>query len=250
MSDSAELKYEYKLEKFEGPLDLLLFLIRKNEVNIYDIPIAEITEQFLSYLDYAKTIDLDNLTEFYITAATLLYIKSRMLLPVEVDMDDEEEDPRQELVEKLIDYQKYKKLTDLIVDLREENEWFLERKKNQIMLPFENDENVWEQVEVWDLLQCFSQIMKSIGRERILDMYEEVSVNEKVTLINEILDGKDEFYFTELLKNVRSALEIICSFFAILECIKVKRIVVMQNRFFGEIKICANKGNHEGQNDA
>ena len=90
---------KFRLGEFEGPLDLLLFLIKKNEINIYDIPIAEVTEQFLEYLDYAVTTDLDSLTEFYSMAADLLYIKSRMLLPVETVFDDEElEDPRQELV--------------------------------------------------------------------------------------------------------------------------------------------------------
>ena len=102
----------YKLGDFEGPLDLLLFLIKKNEVNIYDIPIGEITEQFLEYMDYAVTTDLSSLTEFYAMAADLLYIKSRMLLPVEIELDGEElDDPRQELVDRLIEYQKFKKLT-------------------------------------------------------------------------------------------------------------------------------------------
>jgi segregation and condensation protein A len=104
-------KQSFKLEKFEGPLDLLLFLIRKAEINIYDIPIAAITEQYLGYLKYATRVDLDNITEFYLMAATLIWIKSRMLLPVEVDLESELEDPRRELVEKLIEYQKYKKLS-------------------------------------------------------------------------------------------------------------------------------------------
>ena len=100
----------FRVNEFEGPLDLLLFLIRKNDVNIYDIPIAGITEQYLEYLRFDTELDLEDLTEFHSLAATLLYIKSRMLLPVELEMDDEGEDPRQELVEKLIEYQKFKKL--------------------------------------------------------------------------------------------------------------------------------------------
>src|SRR4030042_5022151 len=97
-------KQKFKLENFEGPLDLLLFLIQKSEVNIYDIPIATITEQYLAYLSYATRVDLENITEFYLMAATLLYIKSRLLLPVEVDLQDEWEDPRRELADKLIEY--------------------------------------------------------------------------------------------------------------------------------------------------
>ena len=102
----------FSLDEFDGPLDVLLFLIKKNEVNIYDIPIGQITEQFLEYLDFAVTTDLENLTDFYSMASDLIYIKSRMLLPVEISFGEEElEDPRQELVEKLIEYQKFKKLS-------------------------------------------------------------------------------------------------------------------------------------------
>jgi segregation and condensation protein A len=93
----------FRLNKFEGPLDLLLFLIKKNEINIYDIPIAQITEQYLDYIAHADALDLDEVSEFQAMAATLILIKSRMLLPVETDADDEDEDPRQELVERLIE---------------------------------------------------------------------------------------------------------------------------------------------------
>ncbi|MEE8591017.1 MAG: segregation/condensation protein A, partial [Spirochaetia bacterium] len=124
-------KQEFKLESFEGPLDLLLFLIRKSEINIYDIPIATIIEQYIEYLNYSTKIDLENITDFYLMAATLLYIKSRMLLPVEVDLAEELEDPRTELVEKLIEYQKFKKLSELIEEKGQEAEWSIERKSAQ-----------------------------------------------------------------------------------------------------------------------
>ena len=107
MSDASanvSEKQNFHLGQFDGPLDLLLFLIRKSEVNIYDIPIASITEQYLSFLGFATKVDLDTMTEFYLMAATLLYIKSKMLLPVELSLDDEFEDPRKELVDKLIEY--------------------------------------------------------------------------------------------------------------------------------------------------
>ena len=127
---------------FEGPLDLLLFLIRKNEINIYDIPIGEITEQYLAYMAYAVRIDLENITEFYVMAATLLYIKSRMLLPVE-DIDDEDfDDPRKELVDRLIEYQRFRKLTELMEQRQEEAEIDILRPAKQRNLPFpENDED-------------------------------------------------------------------------------------------------------------
>ena len=226
----------YNLGEFEGPLDLLLFLIRKSEVSIYDIPIAEITEQYLAYLQYATRVDLENITEFYVMAATLLHIKSRMLLPVELDLGDEIEDPRAELVEQLIDYQRYKRLSELIARNEEEGEMILERKRDQIVLPFAEDD-LWEEVAVWDLLKVFSHMISSISQERILDLYEQVTVNEKITLIHEYLDDRAEFPFTDLVREGGSAMEVICSLLAVLELIKSRAIKVMQNRMFGDIRI-------------
>ncbi len=235
MSDT----YNFQLEQFEGPLDLLLFLIKKNEVNIYDIPITKITEQYLSFLQYSTSVNLENITEFYVLASTLLYIKSRMLLPVEVDFSDEIEDPREELVAKLIDYQKFKKLSELMSEQEKSTEWVIERKKDQRMLPFSHDEDMWQEVEVWELLQSFSKIMGNLTQETIVNLYEEVSVNEKITLIQELLDEKGEFAFTDILINPESIMEIVCAFLAILESVKMKMILVYQNRLFGDILIRA-----------
>jgi segregation and condensation protein A len=235
MADNSQTdKHAFKLESFEGPLDLLLFLIKKSEINIYDIPIATITEQYLEYLNYATKIDLENITEFYLMAATLLYIKSRMLLPVEFAFADELEDPRTELVEKLIEYQKYKKLSELIEAKEQETEWSLERKSAQPILPF-SDEELWEQVTVWDLLKTFSSILSSFPAERIVDMYEEVTVNEKITLIYELLDSTGEFMFTDLVIKKSSIMEVICAFLAVLELVKSAVIVLFQNKVFGDI---------------
>jgi segregation and condensation protein A len=229
-------RQEFKLESFEGPLDLLLFLIKKAEINIYDIPIATITEQYIQYLNYATKIDLENITDFYLMAATLLYIKSRMLLPVEFDLAEELEDPRAELVDKLIEYQKFKKLSELIEAKEQEAEWSIERKSAQPVLPFP-DEELWEQVTVWDLLKTFSSILSSFPSERIIDMYEEVSVNEKITLIYELLDSSGEFMFTDLVIKKSSIMEVICSFLAVLELVKSALILVYQNKLFGDILI-------------
>jgi segregation and condensation protein A len=245
---SVNQKQHFHLGDFDGPLDLLLFLIRKSEVNIYDIPIASITEQYLSYLNFATKVDLDTMTEFYLMAATLLYIKSKMLLPVELNLDDEIEDPRRDLVEKLIEYQKFRKLSDLMAQKEGEVEWIIERAGSQRILPF-SDEGIWEQVTVWDLLQTFSSLLTSMSSERIIDLYEEVSVNEKVTLIAELLEEREEFLFTDLVKR-RSLLEIVCAFWAVLELVKERRISVMQNRLFGDIRIRARKDATEGPREA
>lgn len=228
-------KQHFHLGQFDGPLDLLLFLIRKSEVNIYDIPIASITEQYLSFLAFAAKVDLDTMTEFHLMAATLLYIKSKMLLPVELSMDDELDDPRKELVDKLIEYQKFRKLSDLMSDREGEVEWIIERSRSQRILPF-SDEGIWEQVSVWDLLQTFSSLLSNLSSERIIDLYEEVSVNEKITLIAEMLETHDELMFTDIVRK-RTILEIVCAFWAVLELVKEHRILVLQNRLFGDIRI-------------
>ena len=238
LNNQKEVKNDFSLPAFEGPLELLLHLINKNEVNIYDIPISEITEQFLEYLDYVISPDLDNLVDFYAMAADLIYIKSRMLLPINEDdiEGDEVEDPRAELVEKLIEYQKYKKLTTLMEEKEEETEWFFERKKMQVSLPFE-DGDMWERVNTWDLLKTFSNLISSYNKERILTFYEEVSVNEKITLMNEFLEEKGECMFTDLIVRKGNLLDIVCAFMALLEAVKFKIASIWQNRMFGDIKI-------------
>ena len=230
-------KNNFKLGKFDGPLDLLLFLIKKNEINIYDIPIAEITEQYMEFLDYAVSTDLENLTEFYALAADLLYIKSRTLLPVEVSFDGEEiDDPRQELVDKLIEYQKFKKLSELMEQKEDEAEWSVERKKIQRILPFEEEE-LWEKVDTWDLLKLFSNLVSAYNTEKILDMYEEITINEKLTLMSELFSNKGECFFTDLIVRKDNLLDIVCAFMAVLEAVKFKTAVIYQNRMFGDIKI-------------
>lgn len=227
----------FRLKDFEGPLDLLLFLIRKNEVSVYDIPVASITEQYLALLDAEEGVDLDDLTEFYAMAATLLYIKSRMLLPVEVDLGEELEDPRRELIDKLIEYQKYKKLSELMEQKEMEVEWAIERKKIQRQLPFAEEESLWEEIDVWDLLKTFSSLVTNMTSERIIDLYEEVSINEKITLINEILDSRESFSFTDLITRPRSTMDVACAFLAILEAVKFRLISIFQHRLFGDIQI-------------
>lgn len=241
-SGTEKQKRKYKAGEFEGPLDLLWTLIRESKVNIYDIPIAQITEQYLEYLDYATQTDLGDLSEFYNWAAKLLLIKSRMLLPIEVTYEDDEEDPRQELVDKLIEYQKFKKLTALMQEQEDLSEWNFERKKIQRVLPFDQSDIYWEQIDTWDLLvqmqRLFRTMMSQYSDEKILDMYEEISVNEKITLMNEKLEEKGECLFSELITRNGNEMDIICAFMAILEAVKFKMITIYQNRLFGDIKIC------------
>jgi segregation and condensation protein A len=232
---------KFQIGEFDGPLDLLLFLIKKQEINIYDIPIARITEQYLEYLSFAATIELEGLTEFYLMAATLLFIKSRMLLPLPIDLSEEISDPRRELVDKLIEYQQFKKLSELIAEKENEASWLLNRHASQNCLPFA-EEDIWEEIDIWDLVKTFSGILKQLSSERIIDLYEEVTINEKLTYIRELLEDKAEFMFTDILTRHRSMLDLICAFFALLEMVKFREIVIFQNRLFGDIRIKKYEG--------
>jgi segregation and condensation protein A len=223
---------------FDGPLDLLLFLIKKNEVNLYDIPIAEITDQYIGYVTLAAKLELDDMADFHLMASTLLYIKSKMLLPVEFGHDDEIEDPRTELVERLIEYQKFRKLSELIEEKEREAEWIIERKKLERTLPFET-EGMWQKIEVWELLKTFNSLMKNLTSERIIDLYEEVSINEKITLIEELIREKGACSFEDIVVRHGSVMDIVCAFLAILEAMKLRMICVYQNTLFGDISIRA-----------
>ncbi|HBB42376.1 MAG TPA: segregation/condensation protein A [Treponema sp.] len=237
-------KRKFTAGHFEGPLDLLWSLIRENKINVYDIPIAEITDQFLDYLDYAVELNLQDLSEFYVWAAKLVCIKSRMLLPVEVSYDDDEsmEDPREELVETLIEYQRFKKLSSLMEEQEEQSEWSFERKKIERFLPFENDENQWEKMDPWALLQDMQKIFRNLTNvnpdERILNMNEDITTNEKIALMNELLEKNGECMFTDLITRRGNELDVICAFMALLEAVKNKLAEIYQNRMFGDIKIC------------
>ena len=212
------------------------FLSKKNEMNIYDIPIAEITEQYLEILEFTAGIDLEEMTEFYLMAATLLFIKSQMLLPVEVNFEEDIDDPREELVRQIIEYEKYRKLSTLMTEREKTAEWLFERRKTPIVLPFLEEADDWEQVSAWDLLKSFSKVMKGLGNEQILNLWEESSINEKITLIREYLDTRKEFSFDDLVTNRGSVMEVICSFFAVLEMVRGGTIDIYQNRMFGDIK--------------
>ncbi len=218
----------YKTPAFEGPLDLLLFLIQKSKINIYDIPIALITEQFLEYLHSSKDkYDLNSISDFYKMAADLLYIKSRMLLPVDIDFDEEYEDPRQDLVERLLEYQKFRRYADLLESGIGQGDLFIERKKSSFMIPFE-DQELFEDVSVLMLLETYSNIMAKISPTKIFNVYEEVTVNEKLALMNEMFEKVDMIYIEDIIIHLDQPLHIICSFMAILEACKFKMITIEQ----------------------
>jgi len=233
-----------KLEVFEGPLDLLLHLIEKNKIDIYDIPIVSITDQYLEYIEAMHAEDIDTLSEFLVMAATLIRIKSKMLLPPEENEDENEEaeDPRQELVERLLEYKMYKYASYELKDKHMEASRILFKEQN---LPDEVKD--WEEevdtdelldgVTMKKLQDIFEMVIKR--REDKVDPIrskfgkiekEEVSLEDRITSIKDYAAGKKKFSFTKLLENQRSKTFVIVSFLAILELMKTGILWVEQNQ--------------------
>ena len=248
MSDSFDAILERKEKKsfhvpgilsdrkdFDGPLDLLLFLISKNDANIYDIPISLITEQFLGYIEENKT-EIDDLADFYRMAAELLYIKTKLLLPHETELDEEYEDPRQDLVDRLIDYQKYRKYTDLLTGVDKGGRIYISRPENLFAIPFE-DKELFQGVTLSDLFRTFSDILKKTPPSKIFNIYQSVSVKEKRALMAERLEDREEINIEDLIVDFNNPLHVICSFMAILEAAKDHTIIFRQEKEYGTIYI-------------
>ena len=227
-----------KLEVFEGPLDLLLHLIEKNKVDIYDIPIVEITNQYMEYIRAMEQSDLNIMSEFLLMAATLLDIKCRMLLPAEVNEDGEEEDPRAELVEQLIQYKMYKYMSYELKDRQLDGErlWFKEETMPDEVKDFKEPvdlDALLEGVTLSKLHAVFQDVFGKIEKE-------EVTVEEKMDYLQEYIQNHKQFRFRELLQKQSSKIQLVVTFLAILELMKTGMIVVEQEKTFDEIIITAN----------
>jgi len=233
---NQEDSYKVKLDLFEGPLDLLLYLIKKNEVDIYDIPIELITEQYLNYLSILEELNLNNVGEFILLASQLIYIKSQMLLPEEERDDEEIEDPRLELVSQLLEYKKFKNAAYALDTMqKEQSELYPRLAKLYIE---EDNSKIKLNISVFDLLDAFSKILQSKKFDISLEIEDEpFTVAEKIIELREKLNNQVCIKFTEIFAKSRSRTEVICFFLAILEMIKNGEIIAKQNENFGEIII-------------
>jgi segregation and condensation protein A len=234
------MTYKVKLEIFEGPLDLLFYLIKKDELNIHDIPISTITEQYLQYLEMMRMLDLDIAGEFLVMAATLMHIKSKMLLPQdEKQSEQEEEDPRAELVKKLLEYRKFKEAAEELKN-RES------RQKEVFPSPgtkecASDDSELYFEANIFDLLSAFSKVLKEIPKNKFYEVVkDEVTVSEKIHEIFHILVKKPVIYFLDLFRAKTTKIHIIATFLALLELIRMKEVVIEQDRIFGDIRIVRN----------
>lgn len=227
--------YKVKLEVFEGPLDLLMHLIEKHQVDIYDIPIAVITEQYLHYLKQLEEFNVEIASSFLVMAATLLQIKSRMLLPKPpkpLEIAEDEEDPRQELVDKLLEYRKFKQAATLFEDLARQREQVFTRLPQQFPVAFVLPEGL----KLDDLLRAFSAVWESAGNDYALVAREEISIQDKMYDIIHILQkrgGRTEFGHTIIRTGTKN--EVIAAFLALLELIRLSRVSIKQEAPFAPI---------------
>ncbi|MBM3244729.1 MAG: hypothetical protein FJZ15_02955 [Candidatus Omnitrophica bacterium] len=241
------MSYKIKLDLFEGPLDLLLYLVKKDHLNIYDIPIAKVTDQYLSYLELMRMLDLNVAGEFLVMAATLLAIKSKMLLPAEEGEGQAEEvDPRAELVERLLEYERFKQIAEDLRQKEVSQQDVFKRSKAQDLneLPEPEVKEIYFEASIFDLINAFTKALQDVPKEVFYEVIkDEFTIEEKVHKILHLLLVKDSVGLSDLFEESKNKIEIVVTFLAILELIRLKEIVARQKELFDEIEITRNKEN-------
>jgi len=235
--------YQVKLEAFTGPMDLLLHLIRKHQINIYDIPIALIAQQYLEYLSMMKTLNLSLAGEFLVMAATLLYIKSRMLLPKEEKPETEDEeglDPRAELVRQLVEYERFKEAAGTLVV--RERLWRESFSRDPLPLPTESavekEDMVTEDLQLFDLLSAFQDVLDRAPTHEIVELSRETwTVQDRIQVILERLEGESTIPFEGLFEHHWSKPLVISTFLALLELVRMNLVRLFQGEWFGPIQV-------------
>lgn len=237
-----EIDYKVKLEIFEGPLDLLLFLIKRDEIDIHEISIERITRQYLEYLQAFKELKIDVAGEFIVMAANLIYLKSRSLLPVDQQPPEEEveeDDPRWDLIRQLIEYKKFKEAAAQL----QVREWAQEQ-----IFTRDGSGNAAEvaplqlgEVSIFQLINAFQNVIKRVeAREDLREIFgERFSVSEKIEMILQRIGSGGSIRFSELFGDIASRLEIVVTFLALLELIRLKQVRAIQRDLFGEIEIAS-----------
>jgi len=242
---AAEMaEYKVKFEVFEGPLDLLLYLIKKEEVDIYEVNLTKLATQFIEYIETMRLLDLEVAGEFLVMASTLMYIKSRELLPVEqqvqVEGEDEGEDPRWELIRQLVEYKKFKDAAAQlqVLEVTRENTF----PRLPIKPEFEAERpTVKPEVSIFDLLNAVNSVLQRFTkRDDLRDIFEEKwTVSEKIEFVMKSIAERGRVTFTELFAQAASRSEVVCTFLALLELIRLKQLVCQQPEPFAEIEITA-----------
>ncbi len=242
MSSGSTSPLNVHLESYDGPLDLLLDLIRRQQIDIRNIPIATITSQYLTYLDKAREKDLDIGAEFVFMAATLIHIKSRMLLPTDPALKkpgEQEEDPREELVQKLLEHQRFKDAAEMLQQKRmiEENVWSNPQMKEFIA----EDDDPGLAVTLFDLVKAFGEILEKIKNRPVYEVTdEEISVSDMVAHVRSLLAHTrpdKPLFILQVMEKQRTRRAMICLFLAVLEMVKMQTVLILQKELFGEIAL-------------
>ena len=238
------MEYKVKLPIFEGPLDLLLYLIKKDELDIYNVPIERITKQYMEYLQAMQILNIEVAGEFLVMAATLMLIKSKMLLPVDQQVDEgeseEELDPRWDLVKQLIEYKKFKDAAEELQRRGHEQEKILARGTSDLGfdLPKSSELNLGE-VSVFELINAFNVALKRFGeREDLREIFEDrFTVSDKIEFILKLTGREPVTSFSKLFERAGSRVEIVVTFLALLELIRLKQLRIVQLEPFEDIRI-------------
>jgi segregation and condensation protein A len=234
--------YKVKLEIFEGPLDLLLYLIKRDEVDIYDISIERITGQYLEYLQAFKELNIDVAGEFVVMAANLLYLKSRSLLPADQqppEEDAEDDDPRWDLIRQLLEYKKFKEAAGQLHERALMQENYFVRGGQNVLAP--DAPLPLGEVGIFQLINAFQNVLKRVAaREELREIFgENFTVSEKIDTILARVGADARVRFSELFAGMASRIEIVVTFLALLELIRLKQVRAMQRDVFGEIELAA-----------
>ncbi len=245
------MSYKVKLNIFEGPMDLLLHLIRKHEIDIYDIPIALITREYMKYLGLMKTLNLDGVGEFLVMAATLTQIKSKMLLPPEESDEEREEgtDPREELVQRLLEYKKYKEAASELK--AQENLWIDTYSSGAPHNLKGEQELVLINLNLMDLMEAFRKVLEKSDGDVVHEItVETMSIKEKISCILETLEQYQSICFTDLFAGAPAREEIVVTFLALLEIIRLHLVRIEQSERFGTIRIRKAVSSENGKTES
>jgi segregation and condensation protein A len=229
--------FPIKIEGFEGPLDLLLYLIRNQEIDIYDIPIATITGQYLDYVKMMKLLNLEVAGEYVLMAATLIRIKARLLMPRHSEIDGDDEDPREELIMALLEYKRFKEASEKFAILEVKERQVLKRHDFSYLSP-EVQETFTIEATLYDLVRAFSEVMKTAAEQpkHEVDNFE-LSIEDQIEYILGILETTEQTTLTSLVQANQRRIYYVVTFLALLELIKLQRISASQHQHFGEIYV-------------
>lgn len=221
-----------RLDIFEGPLDLLLYLIKKNHISVYDIHMSDVVDQYLRFLELMKLLDINIASEYLVIAATLINIKSKMLLP-KSEEEAAQEDPQQELVDKLVEYEKYKHAAGFLRDKEDERRKYFNRPQVETKY-----REVFLEASIFDLISAFQTALKDVPKDVFFEVFkEEYSVEQKIHDLTHLLTVKKRVSLEELISSAKTKIEVVVTFLAVLELIKLREIVAVQEKIFGPILV-------------